>query len=91
MTYTCPYCGKVHDSLFMADLCEALDIKSVEIDNIIYSFAGCNSNKEVNDLVNKHLDFLNANPEYFKYPRNARRRIHRLRREIKESWKLQMN
>ena len=91
MTYTCPYCGKLHDSLFMADMCEALDIKNAEIDNIIYSFAGCTTNKDVNDLVNKNLDFLNDNPAYFKYPRNARRRINRIRREKAKSWGAQLN
>ena len=91
MTYTCPYCGKPHDSQFMADLCEALDIKNAEIDNIIYSFAGCNTNKEVNDLVNKHLSFLNDNPAYFSYVKNARTRINRIRREKAKSWGAQLN
>jgi hypothetical protein len=59
---------------------------------LINQFLEAKSNREINDLVNQNLDVLNANPRLYSFVRNARKRINRIKREQKDSWKIyQMN
>jgi len=44
------------------------------------------TNQEVNSIVNDNIEELNNDPKMFKFARNARRRIARLRREANKSW-----
>ena len=46
------------------------------------------TNQEVNSIVNDNIEELNNDPRMFKFARNARKRIARLRREVKTSWKI---
>lgn len=58
---------------------------------LIHTFLSAKTNQEVNDIVNKNIEFLNTNPEYFICARNARRRIHRIHREMLRSWQPLLN
>ena len=55
--------------------------------NLINKFLEARTNQEVNSIVNDNIEELNNDPKMFKFARNARKRIARLRREVKTSWK----
>lgn len=59
--------------------------------NLINKFLEAKSNSEINEIVNENLETLNKYPRLFSFAKNARKRINRIRREKKKSWKLQMN
>ena len=54
---------------------------------LINKFLEARTNQEVNSIVNDNIEELNNDPKMFKFARNARKRIARLRREVKTSWK----
>jgi hypothetical protein len=56
--------------------------------NLINKFLNAQSNQEVNEIVNQNIDLLNENPRLFSFARNARRRINRIKREMKKSFKI---
>jgi len=56
--------------------------------NLINKFLNAQSNQEINNIVSENLEFLNANPRLFSFARNARRRIARIKREMKKSFKI---
>ena len=56
--------------------------------NLINKFLEARTNQEVNSIVNDNIEELNNDPKMFKFARNARKRIARLRREVKTSWKI---
>ena len=58
---------------------------------LIYSLMFAQTNSEVNEIVNTNIDYLNENPDLWKFVRNCRKRIHTIRREKRNSWKLQLN
>ena len=59
---------------------------------IILQFLEAQSNQEINEIVNENIEFLNANPRLFSFARNARKRINRVQKEMRKSWKTyQMN
>ena len=45
------------------------------------------TNQEVNSIVNDNIEELNNDPKMFKFARNARKRIARLKREKMIHWK----
>jgi len=55
--------------------------------NLINKFLEARTNQEVNSIVNDNIEELNNDPKMFKFARNARKRIARLRRETNNSWK----
>jgi hypothetical protein len=56
--------------------------------NLINKFLEAKSNQQVNEIVNENIDLLNENPRLFSFARNARRRINRIKREMKKSFKI---
>ena len=56
--------------------------------NLINKFLEAITNQEVNNIVNDNIEELNNDPKMFKFARNARKRIARLRREANNSWKI---
>ena len=56
--------------------------------NLINKFLEARTTQEVNSIVNDNIEELNNDPKMFKFARNARKRIARLRREVKTSWKI---
>jgi hypothetical protein len=56
--------------------------------NLINKFLGAETNQEVNNLVNENIDLLNANPRLFSFVKHARKRINRIRKEQKKSYKI---
>jgi hypothetical protein len=65
--------------------------KQEKIESLRNAFISCQLNADVNELVNKNILFLNDNPKLWIFPRDARRRINRLRRETIKSWNLYLN
>lgn len=49
------------------------------------------SDKEVSNIINDNLEYFADNPDLFKYVKNAKRRISRIKREKYKSWKFQLN
>lgn len=60
-------------------------------EQLIIDFLNATSIKEVDSLVFQYSELLDENPGLYKFPRNARKRLHNLRREIKKSYSLQLN
>lgn len=58
---------------------------------IIYRLMEANTNAEINDIVWNNIDTFNERPSLFVFVRGARRRINRLRREMRKSYRNQLN
>jgi len=54
--------------------------------NLINKFLDARTNQEVNNIVNDNIEELNKDPKMFKFARNARKRIARLRKEKMIHW-----
>ena len=55
---------------------------------LLYSLMYADTNSDVNAIVNENIEYLNDNPGLFTYVKNARKRISRIRKEMKNSWKV---
>lgn len=62
-----------------------------KISSLSQAFMACDTNGEVNQVVNANIEFLNDNPGCWRMARDARKRITRLRRASMEAWKNQLN
>lgn len=64
--------------------------KELETENkrhIIQLLGECRTTKEVDNVVNEHIDFIEKHSDLLKFARQARIRINRVRREARKSWK----
>lgn len=57
----------------------------------IYSLMFANSDKEVSNIIADNFDLLSEDVKLWKFVRNAKRRICRIKREKMKTWKFQLN
>lgn len=55
---------------------------------IIIQFIEANSTKEIDQIIFDNLDLMNKNPRLFSFARKARKRVMRINREKRKSWRL---
>lgn len=58
---------------------------------LILKFANCQTESEVDKLVEDNFGYIDEHPFLFNVARNAKKRIRVIQREIMKSWNLQLN
>ena len=56
--------------------------------NFIHSLMFAENDAEVSKVISDNIELLFSNPELWKYVRNSKRRIRRIKREKQSSWKI---
>jgi len=54
--------------------------------NFIHSLMFADTDNEISSIISENIELLFSNPELWKYVRNSKRRIRRIKREKLKNW-----